>query len=78
MENLIKCGAFDHVEKKPREQILKEYIESICDLKNKLTMQNANMLIDLHLLPADLDYESVSNDDSETVDENFENNPINK
>ena len=27
---------------------------------------------------ADLDYESVSNDDSETVDENFENNPINK
>lgn len=56
--NLIKCGAFDHVEKKPRKQILKEYIESICDLKNKLTMQNANMLIDLHLLPVNLDYES--------------------
>lgn len=56
--NLIKCGAFDHVERKPRKQILKEYIESVCDLKNKLTMQNANMLIDLHLLPAEFDYES--------------------
>ena len=56
--NLIKCGAFDKVENKPRQQILKEYIESICDMKKKLTMQNANMLIDLHLLPTELDYES--------------------
>ena len=56
--NLIKCGAFDKVENKPRQQILKEYIESVCDMKKKLTMQNANMLIDLHLLPAELDYEN--------------------
>ena len=55
--NLIKCGAFDECEKKPRKQILKEYIESICDLKTKLTMQNANMLIDLHLLPSELEYQ---------------------
>ena len=55
--NLIKCGAFDECEGKPREQILKEYIESVADMKQKLTMQNANMLIDLHLLPAELDYQ---------------------
>lgn len=56
--NLIKCGAFNKLEGKDTTTILKEYIESICDLKNKLTMQNANMLIDLHLLPSDLDYYS--------------------
>ena len=27
-------------------------------MKKKLTMQNANMLIDLHLLPAEFDYEN--------------------
>lgn len=49
--NLIKAGAFDEIEGKPTSQILTEYINSICDRKNKLTMQNANMLIDFGLIP---------------------------
>lgn len=54
--NLIKCGAFDNVENKPRSEILKDFIWSVCEPKKKLTMQNANMLIDLHLLPQEYEY----------------------
>ena len=56
--NLIKCGAFDKVENKTRREILNDYIWKICEPKSKLTMQNMNMLIDLELLPKDLEYES--------------------
>ena len=56
--NLIKCGAFDRVEGKDRAEILKEFIWERCEPKKKLTMQNANMLIDLGLLPDELEYES--------------------
>lgn len=55
--NLIKCGAFNKIEGKTTDVILKEYINSIADTKKRLTMQNANMLIDLHLLPQELEYE---------------------
>lgn len=54
--NLIKCGAFDVLEGKSRREILTDYIWSICDPKKKLTMQNANMLIDMELLPDELEY----------------------
>ena len=57
--NLIKCGAFDRIEAPlTRKEILTKYIWSICEPKNKLTMQNANMLIDLRLLPNELEYEA--------------------
>ena len=56
--NLIKCGAFDKIEHKSRKEILKYFISTTADLKKKLTMQNANMLIDLHLLPDELNYQS--------------------
>lgn len=56
--NLIKCGAFDQIEQKGRREILNDFIWSICEPKNKLTMQNANMLIDMDLLPQELIYES--------------------
>lgn len=56
--NLIKCGAFNKLEAKTTRMVLKNYIESICDMKKKLTMQNANMLIDLHLLPDEFNYQS--------------------
>jgi DNA polymerase-3 subunit alpha len=56
--NLIKCGAFDKVENKTRREILNDYIWKICEPKSKLTMQNMNMLIDLELLPKDLEYVS--------------------
>lgn len=54
--NLIKCGAFDVLEGKSRKEILSDYIWSVCEPKKRLTMQNANMLIDLELLPAELEY----------------------
>lgn len=55
--NLIKTGAFNKIEKKTSKQILQDFIWSICEPKKRLTMQNANMLIDLHLLPSSLEYE---------------------
>ena len=54
--NLIKCGAFDVLEGRGRREILEDYIWSVCDPKKKLTMQNANMLIDMDLLPDELEY----------------------
>lgn len=56
--NLIKCGAFDNIEHKSRQQILSDFIWMVCDPKKKLTLQNANMLIDLELLPSELEYVS--------------------
>lgn len=56
--NLIKCGAFDKLEHKSRREILNDFIWSQCGTKNKLTLQNANMLIDLNLLPDELNYAS--------------------
>ncbi len=56
--NLIKSGAFDSLEGKPREEILRNYILSVSDQKKKLTLQNANMLIDFNLLPNSLEYQA--------------------
>ena len=55
--NLIKAGAFDRVEGKPREQILKEYITMISDTKQRLTLQNFMMLMRQNLVPSHLDEE---------------------
>lgn len=51
MINLIKAGAFDALEKKPREMILRSYISRTADLKKRVTLQNMNMLIDRGLVP---------------------------
>ena len=51
--NLIKCGAFDSIEHKTRREILNEYLYSQCGAKKRLTLQNANMLIDENLLDND-------------------------
>ena len=56
--NLIKCGAFDAVEHKTRREILSDFIWKVCEPKSKLTMQNANMLIDLNLIPSELSYQA--------------------
>jgi DNA polymerase III subunit alpha len=55
--NLIKSGAFNNLEKKSSEEIMKSFILSESDQKKRLTMQNANMLIDLDLLPHEFDYQ---------------------
>lgn len=53
MINLIKSGCFDTLEKIDREQIMYNYIDSISDKKQKLTLQNMNMLINNNCLPAE-------------------------
>lgn len=52
--NLIKAGCFNEVEGRSVKEILRDYILSTCDQKGRLTMQNANMLIDFGLLPDEL------------------------
>lgn len=56
MSNLIKCGAFDKIEGKPREQIMAEYIDMIADKKQRLTLQNMQMLINKDLIPEDMTF----------------------
>ena len=53
--NLIKSGAFNEIEGTTnKQQILEKFIWSVCEPKNKLTMQNANALIDANLIPTEL------------------------
>ena len=54
--NLIKSGAFDDVENKPREEIMRNYIASIADQKQRLTLQNMTMLITKGLIPEDMKF----------------------
>ena len=52
--NLIKSGAFDSIENKSRQEIMEEYINTIVDKKERLTLQNMQMLIDKNLIPDDM------------------------
>ena len=52
--NLIKSGAFDDVEGIPREEIMENYLNSIADKKQKLTLQNMQMLINKELIPDEM------------------------
>ena len=54
MVNLIKCGAFDSFG--PREQIMREYVNLISDVKKRITLQNMKMLIDFKLIPKEYDF----------------------
>jgi len=56
MVNLIKCGAFDAIEKKAREEIMREYINSIADKKSDLNLRNMQMLINMDLIPEDMKF----------------------
>lgn len=55
MVNLIKSGAFDCFGE--REKVMYEYIDSISDKKQRLTLQNMAMLIKYDLLPDELQFE---------------------
>ena len=55
MVNLIKSGAFDCFG--DRVQIMHKYIDSISDVKKRITLQNMKMLIDFGLIPDDYDLE---------------------
>lgn len=55
--NLIKAGAFNHIENKSREEILSDYLHKTCEPKNKLTLQNFAMLIAHNLIPSEFNYQ---------------------
>lgn len=54
--NLIKCGAFDCLGN--RREIMEKYIATICKPKTNLTMANIPMLVEQHLMPQELLFES--------------------
>ena len=56
MSNLIKCGAFDELIGLPREEIMSKYIGMIADKKQRLTLQNMQMLINYDLIPEELEF----------------------
>lgn len=53
--SLIKSGAFDKFGN--REDIMREYIWSICEPKKRLTLQNFNGLMERNLIPDSLSFE---------------------
>ncbi len=55
MVNLIKSGAFDGFG--DRVQIMRRYVDSISDVKKRITLQNMKMLIDFGLIPDEYDME---------------------
>ena len=55
--NLIKSGAFDELEKSiSRKEIMENYLLSITERKDRLTLQNMQMLINQNLIPASMDF----------------------
>ena len=54
MINLIKCGAFDELIKLSREEIMEKYIDMIADKKQRVTLQNMQMLINYNLIPEEM------------------------
>lgn len=54
MINLIKCGAFDDIEP-DRVKLMREYVASISDTKQRITLQNMAMLINFKLIPDEFD-----------------------
>ena len=51
--NLIKSGAFDSFGE--RTEIMRQYINSVSDTKNRITLQNMKMLCDFGLIPEEYD-----------------------
>ena len=54
MVNLIKSGAFDTIESRSREEIMASYIDLIAEKKQRLTLQNMQMLISQDLIPEEM------------------------
>lgn len=52
--NLIKSGALDDFG--DRVELMKSYIDSICDKKQGLTLRNMQMLINYRLIPNEMDF----------------------
>ena len=56
MTNLIKCGAFDEMMGIPREEIMRKYIDMVADKKQRVTLQNMQMLINYNLIPEEMNF----------------------
>lgn len=54
MPNLIKSGIFDNIENCSREELMRKYILSVCDQKQRLTLQNMAMLINYDMIPDEM------------------------
>lgn len=54
--NLIKSGAFDNIEKCPREEIMRQYLDLICDKKQLVNLRNMQMLINYKIIPEDMKF----------------------
>ena len=52
--NLIKGGAFDELENKPREEILASYLRLLYPSKTKLTSANISNIIEMGIVPPQL------------------------
>lgn len=52
--NLIKGGAFDELENKPREEILASYLRLLYPSKTKLTSANISNIIEMGIVPSHL------------------------
>ena len=52
--NLIKCGAFDNIEHEDRTIIMQRYLATVADQKQRLTLQNMQMLITKDLIPENM------------------------
>jgi len=55
MVSLIKSGAFDSFDQ--REQIMSDYIWSVCEPKKRITLQNFNGLMERNLIPEELEFQ---------------------
>lgn len=53
MINLIKAGCFDKLENARREDVMRHYIDIISDKKQRLTLQNMQMLIKNNCIPSE-------------------------
>lgn len=51
--NLIKAGTFDNLSNVPKRTLLYNYIAQISELKNNLTLANANYLINKGFIPSE-------------------------
>ena len=49
--NLIKAGAFDKIEQKPREQIMRDYLLYTNPPKTTLNIKSLNQVVDLGIVP---------------------------
>lgn len=53
--SLIKAGSFDAIEKKPREEIMNDYLHLLYPYKNKITVNDIDKVQDLGIIPAEYD-----------------------